>query len=500
MLASKFGILQPLPSLISLPADQVELEGKSYSFYDFFEQHRLQLVLGITENCNLDCKYCTFGKCFSEYRQHSLHTMPFPVAKKAITDFLDKATKLSSISFYGGEPLLEFDLIKKIVHFGEKYATQLGKRVKFAFTTNGTLLVKEVINFIVEHDINVVISLDGDKMSHDSNRVFKNVRSKKTNLIGSYDTVWENIRLFIERYPQYANRGLKITLTAHTEIRETNECLRFLLPFFSQNDVSFVKRPIENEIEDSKHDDQQSIECLRNDVQTNGNELCRQYHPLILSQKNIPVGVPDFINYSVEFRQQFDEGIKNYLAALRYSPLGAREQFPLFYFFWNSDIASLHHRHLGNDCIPCFFSYKCLPGVVRIFCDPQGNYYPCEKTEMNEMFYLGNVQTGLNVDYAIDLTNRMRQMADCVNCVARRTCKLCLAHLHSGEHEKNLFHYYCRQVKERLSKMLIDYTELMEINPLALDDSKRGNEDTFLSKIRFISNSCENNENRWQCK
>ena len=103
-----------------------------------------QLILGITEDCNLRCKYCIFSGNYEYMRHHSPKKMTLECAKKAIDYFMQIVSDSKEytpdqqpiISFYGGEVLLEYEMIKEIV----KYVRTLDTKVIFAFTTNGTLL------------------------------------------------------------------------------------------------------------------------------------------------------------------------------------------------------------------------------------------------------------------------------------------------------------------------------------------------------------------------
>ena len=122
--------------------------------------------------------------------------MSWDTAKKAIDFFLKRNIELPEIiiGFYGGEPLLEFDLIKKCVEYVESIVE--GKKVFFNITTNGTLLTDEVVDFFVEKDFKLSISLDGSQKEHDVNRKFRDGS-------GSFNTIINNIKRIKTRYPQY---------------------------------------------------------------------------------------------------------------------------------------------------------------------------------------------------------------------------------------------------------------------------------------------------------
>ena len=83
------------------------------------------------------------------------------------------------IGFYGGEPLLEFELIKKCVKYARKELK--GKQINFALTTNATLLNDEIINYFIEHSFIVTVSIDGPKEMHDDERRF--AKNNKGSLI-----------------------------------------------------------------------------------------------------------------------------------------------------------------------------------------------------------------------------------------------------------------------------------------------------------------------------
>jgi uncharacterized protein len=95
---------------------------------------------------------------------------------------MQELKKNAIVSFYGGEPLLQFDLIKKVI----EYCNRSGPDINYYMTTNGTLLTDEMIDFIIKNDIIMTFSLDGYKSNHDRNRVFMNDK-------GSFDTVMKNI-------------------------------------------------------------------------------------------------------------------------------------------------------------------------------------------------------------------------------------------------------------------------------------------------------------------
>lgn len=121
----------------------------------------------ITHWCNLDCVYCPVLK--------EKKSMTKEVAKQAADIFISGYGQEKNIRFFGGEPLLKFNLIKAIVKFAKRKARFYKKSITFDITTNGIPLNNKMINFIQNNpEIELIISLDGDRRSHLINRVSPN--------------------------------------------------------------------------------------------------------------------------------------------------------------------------------------------------------------------------------------------------------------------------------------------------------------------------------------
>ncbi|QSX06327.1 thioether cross-link-forming SCIFF peptide maturase [Sedimentibacter sp. zth1] len=164
------------------------------------------LCLNVAHDCNLKCDYCfasqgNFGgtPCL----------MPFEVGKKAL-DFLvaNSGNRINlEVDFFGGEPLMNFDVVKQLVHYGRSIEKEHNKHFRFTTTTNGVLLDDDKIDFINENMDNVVLSLDGRKEVNDRMR-------KTINNQGSYDIIVEKFKKLVEKRKDksYFARG---TFTAY---------------------------------------------------------------------------------------------------------------------------------------------------------------------------------------------------------------------------------------------------------------------------------------------
>ncbi|MDO5557826.1 MAG: radical SAM protein [Clostridia bacterium] len=147
------------------------------------------LCLVINNCCNLCCEYCFANK--GNYDKPN-QFMTFEIARKAI-DFLIKDVLASgnekiTISFFGGEPLLNFSLIRECVQYIEEFDNI---KCKYMITTNGTLLTPQIVRFLHEYKFDVMISIDGNKEMHD---IYRKDFSGK----GSYADVVRGIKLFDE--------------------------------------------------------------------------------------------------------------------------------------------------------------------------------------------------------------------------------------------------------------------------------------------------------------
>lgn len=152
---------------------------------DEFTENRQTVVkalcLHIAHDCNLACRYC-FAEEGEYHGRRAL--MSFEVGKKAL-DFLianSGSRKNLEVDFFGGEPLMNWQVVKDLVAYGREQEKLHNKRFRFTLTTNGVLLNDEVQEFANREMDNVVLSIDGRKEVHDRMRPFRNGK-------GSYDLV-----------------------------------------------------------------------------------------------------------------------------------------------------------------------------------------------------------------------------------------------------------------------------------------------------------------------
>ena len=148
------------------------------------------LCLHVAHDCNLACRYC-FAE---EGEYHGRRALMSYETGKAALDFLVKnsgARRNLEVDFFGGEPLLNWQVVKDLVAYGRSIEEKNGKNFRFTITTNGLLINDEVIEFCNREMDNVVLSIDGREAVHDRMRPFRNGS-------GSYQTILPKLQRFAE--------------------------------------------------------------------------------------------------------------------------------------------------------------------------------------------------------------------------------------------------------------------------------------------------------------
>ena len=171
--------------------EQLKKDGQLFTediyqpFVEKFKENRQTVVkalcLHIAHDCNLACKYC-FAEEGEYHGRREL--MSFEVGKKAL-DFLvaNSGNRVNlEVDFFGGEPLMNWDVVKQLVEYGRSLEEPHNKKFRFTLTTNGVLLNDEIMEYLNKEMSNVVLSLDGRKEVNDNMRPFRTGK-------GSYDLI-----------------------------------------------------------------------------------------------------------------------------------------------------------------------------------------------------------------------------------------------------------------------------------------------------------------------
>lgn len=191
-LAGRAELSYPEETLSEALEEVLELEAAGQLFapdiyenyvYDFKKRQTVvkALCLHIAHDCNLACKYC-FAEEGEYHGRRAL--MSLEVGKKAL-DFLvaNSGSRINlEVDFFGGEPLMNWQVVKELVEYGRSLEEPNNKKFRFTLTTNGVLLNDEILEFANREMANIVLSIDGRKEIHDKMRPFRGGQ-------GSYDLI-----------------------------------------------------------------------------------------------------------------------------------------------------------------------------------------------------------------------------------------------------------------------------------------------------------------------
>ncbi len=383
-----------------------------------------QIILDLTTKCNLRCKYCTFSGHYLYRRTHGNSDMTFETAKKAIDFFIEKSknnqNELSpAITFYGGEPLLRFDLIKDVVELIKTYG--LYEKYQYSLTTNGILLTDEVLEYFVQNNISILVSLDGGKEQHDRHRVFGNGG-------GTFDKIMRNLR----KVKKYSKEYFESNISFNAVITPPYDFDKFIDFFFKNKLLSPIKHKIIINFVDSYATtffDDFNLENERNNLSKEMNKLRDRYKNALINgtcekltiEKHL--FLEDFYNLSCRVLGMIDK---------KFPPLGS-----------------------------------CVIGRRRLFVNTVGKFYMCEK--VGENYEIGDINKGFDYIKIFNFYKNYDEFfTDCKFCWALRLCKKCFNDVNKKEtlykrRKENL----CEKMKKTVERNLITFCEITEKNPNA---------------------------------
>ncbi len=345
------------------------------------------LVLSLTERCNLRCRYCLHTAQVEWARPHGSRSMSRAVAVKSLRYFMERTDPGHQpvVSFYGGEPLLELDLLEQVVLVGRQLPR--GGEIRFVIDTNGTNLDEAARDLVVREKIHLQVSLDGPEPFHDLHRV--NGRGT-----GSHARVMKNITALLKLDPGAARRlSFVVTLAPPTDLFAVADFFAEFPPF------------VELGLDASPH--------------------------LTVNMANL--AGQDWAATPADYaalNSQVQQAAQLYVGAVK----GKREAAlsPVIRRLFEPGMGKLQRRSrapLGQTFTP---GGNCRPGRHKLFVDVDGQMTPCERTGPG--ITLGNMSPGtLHEGITGD---RVRGLQDeffaavrdqCLNCWALRLCGVCYA-------------------------------------------------------------------------
>ncbi len=389
----------------------------------FFKVGCNQMILVLTENCNMRCRYCAYSGHYTHQRTHSSTKMNFETAKAAINYFHELHSRTyvplptPFITFYGGEPLLQFNLIQKCVEYAKSSETN-DVKFKFNLTTNGTLLSKEKIDFFIANQVGIMVSLDGSKETHDKNRIWPTGK-------GTFDKIMASLQAIRHRDPDYYREHVLVATTydQRTDMIELN---RFFIKNKEQLPIAGFANPV-IESETTYYDDL---------TQEERNEFRQQIQNLIQIYYDTKVKKAD---QDIHFIERI---------------------FPTF--------ALMTRRNYLCNPFDDWYTSACFPGM-KLATHPDGSLHMCER--INSHFPIGDCWNGLDFGKIKGLMQAYYEQiiaGKCYQCIAQRFCQVCWAN--AGQDDGFSTGKICQENRQNLPLNLSLLYSILEENPHAFDD------------------------------
>ena len=386
-----------------------------------------QLTIEVTNSCNLKCKYCGYGELYDNYDPRNGQKLSINKVR-ALIDYLSPYwneyahNQPMFVSFYGGEPLLNFELIKEVVDIFERL--NCSRKFIFSMTTNGTML-HHYIDYLVQHNFKLLISLDGNELSN-SYRIKKNGEP-------SFIDVVKNIMWIKRNFKDFYSNNINFNSVLHNR---SNVC--DVIKFFQEN---FEKRPQISSLNTSgiKEDRKDEFNRIYNDIQENIKQTVFCKHT---------------------------ESI------LQVEPL--TREFNLFTHQLNqfvySDFNSCFRKNRETEKVP---SGTCIPFSRKMYLAVSGKIFPCEK--IGQEFKMGKIvgdTVEIDFDEIVDKYNRVYQKIGktCNACYRKRMCSQCIFHMHMSNKQIMCNGYLDEKSFVSYLKEMIDR---MEIYPSAYKKSMK---------------------------
>lgn len=332
-----------------------------------------QICFEVTENCNLRCQYCVYGSGhYNNVRKRSTFNMSSETAKKGL-DYVfsfikDRKNKQFNLSFYGGEPLMNIDTIKKLTEYAKKLLK--GWNIVFNMTTNLTLYDDSVIDFLVKNNFRLLVSLDGGKKNHDAKRVFSDGK-------GSYRMILENLGKIKKQAAEYFDTQISFHAVYAYDLSFKN-----LYHFFSSNRIVRNKRMQFSMLSPRANTYYEYYPLKRDEYSRDFDDILFQVFEKISSMEKLN-GIDSFIDNSLK-------------------AVGSKFKY----------------RKFNTLAGACMFD-------SRLFLDARGRFHICEK--VNNTFPIGDVESGFDFKKMVCIVNEYKDVIrkNCLNCDVRFLCTRC---------------------------------------------------------------------------
>lgn len=394
------------------------------------------ITLQVTQKCNMRCSYCSFTYDNVNSRTHTSKSMDYGTAIKAIDFYFhhSRDSKLINVSFYGGEPLLEYEMIKKLIEY--VYQRFEGKEISFNVTTNAILLTPERLKFLVNNNVNVMVSIDGPADIHNKSRKLAGTGK------GSYDLIVKQLEQLKKKCPEEYNQ-----LTFNSVIDSLNDITE--LTDFYNHDI------FQNSLEKWKEDT--SLNAIGGDFSINT--------PVMETPEGTSAVASECFYIS--------ERASGLIAM--YSLIGIAEKKYINPIALNIEASLISEN---NSLVPTVqldeYSPKggpCIPGVHGTFIRIDGEFFPCEKaSDTSKALNIGNIDIGYDFEKIKEMLNIGKLTEKkCVNCWAIRHCSSCVIHGNMmNKISRDMLFEKCPSIQSHLEASLQDLIALDELRPILL--------------------------------
>ena len=379
------------------------------------------LILELTGACNLRCKYCIYSAQETSFRGFNSESITEEIIRASIDYMNEHAAEEVFITFYGGEPLIRFDLMKYAIEYARAKITN--REVHFGFTTNMTLMTKEIAEYLVQvPNMSMICSLDGPEDVQNASRVYANGE-------GTFQDVIKGLNYLREVIANTENDTFNLNFNAVYMVPYNKEKLYRIDEMFK--------------------------------------DLCN-----ITKNSSYSISYPTFGTVPTELEALYPPEKGNTMWEWMSDMVKKCDSIAdLKLSSIMESLAVIHQRQLSIQAMTNIpMNSCCIPGARRLYIDTKGNMYVCERIDKSPK--IGNILNGLDMDtifekYFYEYSDK--SIEHCKNCWAAKMCPLCYADRMTEEGIASNAHAYCNQVKEHLKRKFILYHEILEVEPQKLD-------------------------------
>lgn len=382
-----------------------------------------QLIIELTGRCNLRCKYCIYNDYYEGNRNFNTEDITFETAKKAI-DYVyqHRSPERLAITFYGGEPLLNFDVMKQCIDYSLENLKNCND-LSFSFTTNLTLMTEEIADYLGKiPNLSIVLSLDGPAEIQNSARVYSNNKS-------TFDDAYRGLKYISEAAKKYG----KLQFIFNS----------VLMPPYSEEKYNQINEFFSG------------LDFLPENTSVRTSYPCKGSLPQSYYTQDDPITI-------------FEWATSKYL-----KPGFSNNKQNIYSVLMETALVKIHNRQIYDEPINCsFYNGCCVPGQRRLYVCTNGLYKVCER--VGNTPYIGHVDQGINIEILKEYYLKQYEQKSikyCSNCWAFRLCDLCYADCYD-ENGLNIETKltYCDGIKDRYKKWLILYHSALENEPKIIEE------------------------------